>query len=290
MRRKHSHYNYLILQCILISIGFFITVSLLPAEVRIRNRLGMEFVYIAPGKFIMGSPEAEKGHKNDEIQHLFILTSGYYLQTTEITQGQWQAVMGDNPSHFKKCGANCPVENVSWEDTQKFIDKLNMMDISGSYRLPTEAEWEYACRAGTTTRYSWGNEPLCHKANFGNSAISSECEDISPGSPVPVASYPPNPWGLYDMHGNVWEWCADLYRSYQIPGTAGNKVKNSFPQSGAKVYMGSQERVTGNIQKRVVRGGAYFDPAESSRAANRCWDPADYQVQDLGFRLVRESK
>ncbi len=238
------------------------------AQKRFTNHLGMEFVYIPPGTFVMGSPETEVGRLADEKQHQVTLTTGYYLQTTEVTQGQWQAVMGNNPSKFKGCGPDCPVENVSWEDAQKFILQLNLLDSINQYRLPTEAEWEYACRAGTTTCYSWGDAPDCNKANYGNSPLTGQCKGISPGKPSPVGSYQANPWGVYDMHGNVWEWCEDLYGEYESAVVKDPKG----PAQGIN---------------RCLRGGAYFDPVTSSRTANRCWDPPDYRVQDIGFRLVR---
>ncbi len=259
---------------LLLTMGLFViclifwAVVCTAAQNRFINHLGMAFVYIPPGTFVMGSPETEAGHLPDETQHNVTLTTGYYIQTTEVTQGQWLAVMGNNPSRFKRCGKDCPVENVSWEDAQAFIVKLNGLDASSQYRLPTEAEWEYACRAGTTTPYAWGEAPDCSKANFASSPLSGQCKGISPGQPSPVGSYAPNPWGIYDMHGNVWEWCHDLYGQY-----AGNAVKNPIgPAHGVN---------------RCLRGGAYFDPVTSSRTANRCWDPPDYRVQDIGFRLVR---
>ncbi len=232
------------------------------------NNMGMKFVFIPSGSFSMGSPDNELLRKKDEIQHNVVLKKGFYLQTTEVTQQQWQDVMGNNPSFFQDCGSHCPVENISWTDAQQFIQKLNERDTHNTYRLPTEAEWEYACRAGTTTRYSWGDEADCHKANFGNSPLSQECTQSSPGKPSPVGSYQANPWGLYDMHGNVWEWCSDWYGPYPV-------TRVTDP---CGVPHGTH---------RVVRGGAYFDPGESCRTANRCWDPPNYRVQDIGFRLVR---
>ncbi|PID73160.1 MAG: hypothetical protein CSB33_05020 [Desulfobacterales bacterium] len=232
------------------------------------NDLGMKFVYIPPGTFVMGSPETEARRKDDETPHKVTLSAGWYMQTTEVTQGQWQAVMGSNPSAFAECGENCPVENVSWIDVQNFIAKLNALDRRSQYRLPTEAEWEYACRAGKKTRYFWGDETDCRKANFANSPLADECKGVSPGKPSPVGAYPANPWGLHDMHGNVWEWCADWYGEYGSAAVTDPKG----PPNGVN---------------RTLRGGAYFDPAASCRTANRCWDPADYRVQDIGFRLVR---
>jgi formylglycine-generating enzyme required for sulfatase activity len=127
------------------------------------------------------------------------ISSAYYLQTTEVTQGQWKKVMGSNPSKFKNCGDDCPVEQVSWSDVQVFIRKLNSQEGTDKYRLPTEAEWEYACRAGTTTAYSFGdNESDLGDYGWyhGNSGNRTH----------PVGQKRPNPWGLYDVHGNVWEW------------------------------------------------------------------------------------
>ncbi len=232
------------------------------------NSIGMEFVYIPQGTFLMGSPKSELCRRKDEMQHRVIINKDYYLQRTEVTQRQWQSVMGNNPSYFKDYGNDYPVENVSWLDVQEFLKKLNAMDKDNIYRLPTEAEWEYACRAGATTRYSWGDEADCSKANYGNSPLARECATINPGHPSPVGSYQKNSWGLYDMHGNVWEWCADWYGAYK----------------GAKAI---DPRGPDHGTYRVVRGGAYFDPVASSRSANRCWDPPDYRVQDIGFRLVR---
>jgi formylglycine-generating enzyme required for sulfatase activity len=120
------------------------------------NNLGMKFVYINPGSFMMGSPLKESGRDDDERQHRVTLTEGFYLQTTEVTQGQWQRVMGNDPSKFENCGSDCPVEQVSWNDVQMFIQKLNRMEKTVKYRLPNEAEWEYAARAGTNTAFSWG--------------------------------------------------------------------------------------------------------------------------------------
>ena len=121
------------------------------------NSLGMEFVYISPGTFMMGSATGEKERDDDERQHRVTLTKGYYMQTTKVAQGQWQAVMGNNPSSFESCGENCPVEQVSWNDIQAFIKKLNQRDSNYQYRLPTEAEWEYAARAGSETRFRFGD-------------------------------------------------------------------------------------------------------------------------------------
>ncbi len=231
------------------------------------NSLGMEFVFIPPGEFMMGSPEHEPGRYDNEKLHKVILTRGFYMQTTPVTQGQWKAVMGNNPSHFKDCGDDCPVENVSWNDAQEFIKELSRM-TGKEHRLPTEAQWEYACRAGTDTAYNWGDDADCSKANYGN-GWSSECKGTNPGKTMPVGSFPPNAWGLYDMHGNVWEWCQDWYGDY--------------PDGTIKDPVGPE-----NGRSRVRRGGSWGNGAGGLRSAYRSiYSPGGRSI-NLGFRLLRE--
>jgi len=241
---------------------------------RFTNSIGQEFVYIEPGSFMMGSPENEPGHDSDEKQHKVTLTKGFYMQTTEVTQGQWKAIMGNNPSSFKECGDNCPVENVSWDDAQEFIKKLSRKE-GKEYRLPTEAEWEYAARAGTQTAYHWGNQAECSKMMFENDPGSSEtkCVDyvkgrgLTPDSTAPVKSYPANSWGLYDMHGNVWEWCADWYGDYP----AGSVTNPEGSSTGSN---------------RVKRGGSWYYYAGNCRSAYRGHFTPSAGSGVLGFRLV----
>ena len=159
----------------------------------------LEMVLIPAGKFKMGSPASEKGRSDDETQHQVTLTKSYYMGKHEVTQEQWESVMGNNPSDTK--GAKYPVTDVSWEDCQEFIKKLNAKTNDG-YRFPTEAEWEYSCRAGTTTAYSVGDILTKNDANIEGGIIKA------------VGSYRPNAFGVYDMHGNVWEWCEDWYAHY----------------------------------------------------------------------------
>ena len=181
---------------------------------RITNSLGMEFVLIKPGKFMMGSPENEAGRYSGERQHRVNLTEAFYLQTTAVTLGQWQALMGKNPSSQKACGDNCPVEEVSWDDVQGFIRKLNQKEGADKYRLPTEAEWEYACRAGSTTAFPNGGitQLQCDRDDNLDS-IGWYCGN-SNNTLHPVTQKKPNAWGLYDMHGNVQEWCQDWFGVY----------------------------------------------------------------------------
>jgi formylglycine-generating enzyme required for sulfatase activity len=234
---------------------------------RVSNSLGMEFVYIEPGTFMMGSPAGEKGRDSDEKQHRVTLTKGFYMQTTEVTQGQWKAVMANNPSHFKQCGDDCPVEKVSWEDVQKFIRKLNQKEGATKYRLPTEAQWEYAARAGSNTAFANGDmkETGCgrdpHLWEMGWYCGNSGKRTHS------VAQKKPNAWGLYDMHGNVWEWCQDWYGAYP----SGSVTDPEGPPSGVS---------------RVLRGGSWNNNARYCRSANRNRNKPGNRNNNLGFRLA----
>ena len=236
---------------------------------RITNSLGMEFVYIKPGTFMMGSPSNEPKRGKDERQHQVTLTQGYYLQTTEVTQGQWQQVMGGNPSKFKNCGSDCPVEQVSWDDAQKFIQKLNRLEGTDKYRLPTEAEWEYAARAGTQTPFSFGDCLSTNQANYdGNSPMPGCGKGKDRKKPVTVGSFPANAWGLYDMHGNVYEWCQDWFGDYPTGAVSNPKG----PSSG---------------ENRVFRGGGWNDYARYCRSAYRDWLTPGFRNGLVGLRLVR---
>ena len=158
---------------------------------------------------MMGSPPGETYRDDNEAQHRVNLTQGFWLGKHEVTQDQWKKVMGSNPSRFN--GATLPVEQVSWNDAMKFCEKLSQIEKAAGrlpegwvYTLPTEAQWEYGCRAGTTTAYSFGDTITKEQANFGYSV----------GKTTSVGTYPANPWGFHDLHGNVWEWCRDWYWDY----------------------------------------------------------------------------
>ena len=224
----------------------------------LRNSLGLEFVLIEPGTFAMGSPETETERSGDEGPvHQVTLSQPFYLGKYEVTQEQWAAVMGSNPSYCSDCGGNCPVERVSWEDAQEFIAALNRQEGVNVYRLPTEAEWEYAARAGTRTTYHlWAYAWYRSNSNVG---ICTH----------PVGQKMPNRWGLYDMLGNVWEWTADWYGPY----TTGSVTDPRGPSTGAR---------------RVYRGGSLSSFANDCRAARRS-DAArpGGRGRDLGFRLAR---
>ncbi len=230
----------------------------------------MSFAWIPPGEFMMGSPKDEPERDNDEKLHKVILTRGFYMQTTPVTQGQWKAVMGNNPSRFKDCGDDCPVERVSWDDARRFIKKLSRM-TGEEYRLPTEAQWEYACRAGTTTPFNTG-KCLCAdtQANYdGNYPLKGCPKGKYRRRTTPVKKFPANAWGLYDMHGNVWEWCQDWYEDY--------------PDGTVKDPVGPK-----NGRGRVGRGGGWDGGAGFLRSAARGRYSPGGRDGVLGFRLLRE--
>jgi formylglycine-generating enzyme required for sulfatase activity len=226
-----------------------------------RNSLGIEFVLIPAGKFMMGS---DKGDDDEKPVHEARLSKPFYLGKYEVTQGQWQAVMGNNPSRFKG-DPNRPVEQVAWEDVQTFIRKLNAIDGGTTYRLPTEAEWEYAARAGTTTAYSFGDDPRL----LGEYAWYSE---NAKGKTHPVGQKKANAWGLHDMHGNVWEWVQDWYSKPYPSGTV------TDPQGPA----------SGSI--RVYRGGSWITHARYCRVSYRDDHAPGGRVVHLGFRLLRTAE
>ncbi len=236
----------------------------------ITNSLGMVFVYIKPGTFMMGSPSSEVGRDNYEKQHKVTLTKSFYMQTTEVTQGQWKAIMGENPSWFDNCGDDCPVERVSWNDVQKFIHKLNLQSSGKTYRLPTEAEWEYACRAGTTTPFNTGNCLSTTQANYDGQNTYWRCsKGKDRDKSISVATFKPNVWKLYDMHGNVWEWCQDWYADNYPTGSIVDPVG---PDTG---------------KARVIRGGGWDGGEKFARSAFRRRYIPDSHPYGTGFRLVR---
>lgn len=247
------------------------------ADKTFRNSIGMEFMLIPAGSFMMGSPENEKGRDGEgrEMQHKVILTKPVYMQVTEVTVEQWESIMGRRLIGWRRGAKNHPITRVSWKDSQKFIKKLNARG-EGVYRLPTEAEWEYACRAGTKTAFSWGETIDCDKAIYGNKKKTGNCLEyfqtlkIPPGKPAPVKTFSPNPWGLFDMHGNVWEWCQDRYGDYDK-----GRIKDPIgPQKGGS---------------RVRRGGSWFSKEYGLRSANRAWAHPSNRTDITGFRLVREA-
>ncbi len=236
-----------------------------------RPRSGIELVYIPAGEFMMG---AENGGADEKPVQRVTIRDGFWMGKYEVTQAQWTAVMGSNPSNFK--GDNLPVESVSWDDAQQFIQKLNAQNDGFSYRLPTEAEWEYACRAGTTGDYAGQLDAMgWYYENAGDTRLkdsewSYDKLKANNNRTHPVGSKQPNGFGLYDMHGNVWEWCEDWYHdSY-----AGASVDGSAWLSG------------GEQKYRVVRGGSWFFLASNLRSADRYFVGPGVRLNFYGFRVV----
>jgi formylglycine-generating enzyme required for sulfatase activity len=228
--------------------------ALVPAS--LTNSLGMKMLWCPPGEFLMGSPEDEEGHRPLENQVQVQISKGFWMARTPVTQGQWQAQMGNNPSYFKG-SKDLPVEQVSWDDAVEFCDKLNAQESLPSgyrYALPTEAQWEYACRAGTTTPFHFGSTLNDTEANCNGTDYPYGTEIKGPylERTTVVGSYHPNAWGLYDMHGNVWEWCENV-----------RLTSGSYP---------------------VLRGGSWFNDARYCRAAYRWGCAAGGASGTVGFR------
>ncbi len=223
--------------------------------------LEIELVQIPAGSFQMGGT----GHKNEQPMHGVRIAHPFYLGKYPVTQGQWRAVIGNDPSHFK-LGDNHPVEQVSWDDVQQFIARLNQK-TGKRYRLPSEAEWEYACRAGTPTEYSWGNTVGQNNANCNGCGSRWDNKSTSP-----VGSFEPNPWGLYDMHGNVFEWCQDCWH---------DDYKNA-PTDGRAWG----EENGGDCGRRVVRGGSWGNDPFFLRSAFRFRYTSVFRYNHIGFRLL----
>ena len=223
------------------------------------NSIGMSLVQIPAGTFTMGD--------DDETPHQVTLTKGFELGVYEVTQEQYEQVMGSNPSEFK--GPQNPVEMVSWDEAVEFCRKLSALPAEQSvgyvYRLPTEAEWEYACRAGTTSKYSFGDS----ESELGDYAWY---RDNSGGTTHPVGQKKPNGFGLYDMHGNVWERCQDWYGDYP-------KGSTTDPTGAA----------SGSGSERVIRGGSWYFYSDEFRSADRNSLPPDLRGYGLGFRVLRSS-
>ncbi|MEE9912302.1 MAG: formylglycine-generating enzyme family protein [Deltaproteobacteria bacterium] len=231
--------------------------------------LGATFALIPAGTFTMGSPAGEPGRRDDESRHQVTISRAFYMQTTEVTQKQWRKMMGSNPSYFSSCGDDCPVERVSWNDVQAFIRKLNQEEGTHKYRLPREAEWEYAARAGTTTPFSTGHCLNANQANYNGTKPLSVCPaSENRQKTVRAGSLSPNAWGLYDMHGNVWEWVQDWEGNYP----ADRVTDPEGPPAGSV---------------RMNRGGSWFSNAENCRSAVRDFYDPDRRDSRLGFRLLR---
>jgi len=221
-----------------------------------------------PGRFLMGSPSDEPERSEGEIQHEVTLTRGFWLAETACIQALWQVVTGDNPARFQG-DPERPVEQVSWLDCQDFLAAANRVRDDGLVlRLPTEAEWEYACRADTRTAFSFGDALDTKRANYrGNVPFGDGPEGVYRERTLPVRSFAPNPWGFYQMHGNVWEWCADWFGDYPTEPVS----DPAGPTDGSR---------------RVLRGGAWPDFGRDLRSAYRAQFPPDDRFAAFGLRLA----
>jgi len=234
---------------------------------------GMEFNELPGGCFQMGSKPDEKGRFQDESPVHEVCVDSFWVGKYEVTQGQWKKVMGDNPANFKK-GDNYPVEQVSWFDIQKFVVRLNKNNPDRMFRLPTEAEWEYGARAGTSTPYYFGEMISTDQANYdGANIVVNDKVGIYRKTTTPVGSFQANGFGLFDMHGNIGEWCNDWYSG------------DYYTKSPKKNPIGPD-----NGEQRVVRGGTlYFGPREARSAARDQYQP-ERKDDSYGFRLVFTTK
>ena len=223
--------------------------------------------WIPPGRFMMGSPDSELGRFPNEVRHPVRLTEGFWLGDTACTQGLWKAIMKKNPS-LKGEGDNFPVENVSWNDCQLFFEKLQLILPSLILGLPSEAQWEYACRAGGQNAFAWGNSLSPTQARYD---YEKPYDRGKKAKPIPgtaeVMSYSPNAWGLYQMHGNVWEWCSDWFAAYDLE----SPTDPVGPLAG---------------RFRVLRGGCWINSGRFLRSAGRGVGAPDDRSNLIGFRLA----
>ena len=245
--------------------------------------LGMKFVRIEPGTFTMGSPETEEGHAGNETQHRVTLTKPYYMATKAVTRGQFRAFVDESgykteaekASEISTWKYNVdfeqedtqPVVDVTWNDAVAFTEWLSRKEHK-TFRLPTEAEWEYACRAGTTTAFNTGATLSSDAADVDGSGASG----VNRRKTTPVGSFPANRWGLYDMHGNAWQWCSDVYGDYSPDAVT--DPTGPAPASGSA---------------RVLRGGSYHYGPAICRSAYRYWNPPEIRYNDVGFRVVSDA-
>lgn len=233
----------------------------------INNSIGIKFVLIPEGEFYMGSNSTPIVAFDDPL-HKVTIGKAFYMSECEVTQQQWEKIMGDNPSYFK--GDDLPVENVSWDEAQEFINRLNQLENTDKYRLPSEAEWEYACRAGTNSDFFY-TEYATDMDNYGWSESYGWCAINSNGTTHAVGLKKANTWGLYDMHGNVWEWVQDSWHA---------------DYEGAPDDASAWEDE--NTDTRVGRGGSWMDGPNLCKSSFRGNLPSGSTSNVLGFRLVKD--
>jgi formylglycine-generating enzyme required for sulfatase activity len=225
------------------------------------------FVLVPAGEYVMGSPDSEAGHRPDETRHRVRVSRPFYISIHEITRRQWTRVMPVEPMGISAGGQDSPVVNVSWFEVRDFVDRMNRLGRE-KFRLPTEAEWEYACRSGSDTPYSTGETLSTDQANYdGRFPLPGQPTGPTRGGLTSVGSFAPNAWGLFDMHGNAWEWTSDAYCPYGGDAT--------------------DPHATCDGPLKVIRGGSWRFNAESARCALRYTHNPQDRGDSLGFRLVR---
>jgi uncharacterized protein (TIGR02996 family) len=224
--------------------------------------VAMTFSFVPPGSFLMGSPPQEEGRQDDERRHRVTLTRGFWMGVHPVTQAQWRAVTGRNPSGFE--GDTLPVELVRWFECRDFAESLSRQ-VGEWFRLPTEAEWEYACRAGTTTPFHFGETLGTDQAN--HNGQNTDGDSVYREWTTPVGGFPPNAWGLHDMHGNVAEWCQDEYAPYPT-----GEVEDPRVADASGVF--------------AQRGGAWDFGPRACRSASRLWGEIEFNTYNVGCRVL----
>jgi formylglycine-generating enzyme required for sulfatase activity len=272
-----------IITCSIAMLVFTLPVEAQDGDKVITNSIGMKLTLIPAGKFMMGSPATEDERDPEELQHEVAITKPFYMGVYEVTQGQYEKVMNKNTSFFRQ-GADFPVDQVRWTEALEYCRQLSALPeerkTQRKYRLPTEAEWEYACRAGTTTVFHFGNSLSSKEANFkGTFPFGKAAKDVFLQKTVKVGSYAPNAWGLYDMHGNVAEWCSDWYD----PEYYKTSPKEN-PKGPAKGVLDTNY----NSFFYVIRGGCWMDEGRGCRAAYRSRLQPTEAYRWVGMRVVCE--
>ena len=235
----------------------------------------------------MGSPESEKGRQWNEKQHKVIISKSFYMMETEVTQGQWEKLVGFNPSSFAKMGKKYPIDTISWNQCVEFIRVLNQWEATDKYSLPTEAQWEYACRAGSTSAFSSGtiitnscNEPEPALVNTAwycyNSGGTNPAGDFKPH---PVKTRKPNQWGLYDMHGNVQEWVLDSCKRKTLWSTRIGVITETYKENIVDPL-----NITG--KHKIIRGGGWYQKSKYQRSAYRSFYKPGVKRNSIGFRII----
>ncbi len=238
-----------------------------------------KFRWIPPGEFMMGSPDTEEGRYDDEVLHPVYIKEGFWLGEFPVTQELYHTVMSENPSHFSDAGNSplLPVEQVNWLEAKDFTEKLNNQIPNLNSTLPLETLWEYACRAGSSTAFSFGDEISSERANYQRNV----------GSTTEEGRYPVNPWGLYDMHGNVWEWCLDIFKddlgSRSVQVTTGEALEKNRIKSIKSVKKDQSTAM-------ALRGGCWDHHGLGCRSADRLMSLAVYRGHLIGFRLSRSAE